>query len=205
MHADADGTEPTLFDYEIGPGRLTAFSDGVLAVIITITALSIRPPDGTDFDALSDRFPGALIYALSFAMVGIYWNNHHHLLRASHRVSGSVMWANLHLLFWLSFLPIVTEWVGNDYASMLPAAAYGAIAFLSAVAYAVLVYALRRTDRDFARLAASWGHDVKGLASPAIYALGFGLAFLPLGPWLAYACYVAVAIMWFVPDRRLDF
>jgi len=187
----------------MGPGRVVAFSDGVLAVIITITALTIRPPDGASFDALSDRFPGILIYALSFTMIGIYWNNHHHLLRASHHVSGAVMWTNLALLFCLTFLPITTEWVGSEYGEPLPAASYGVVAFCAAIAYAFLVFSLRITDHDFAALASSWGTDIKGLGSPVIYAIGIGLAFLPFGPWLAYACYVLVAAIWFIPDRRL--
>jgi len=190
-------------DADLGPGRLTAFSDGVLAVIITITALGLRPPDGTSFDSLAHRLPALLIYILSFAYIGIYWNNHHHLFRATERINGGVMWANLHLLFWLSLIPVLTEWVGTDYRHALPAAAYGAGAVGAAVAYGILVRTILAANPPPSLVATAIGGDFKGNASVVVYAAGIGLAFLPFGPWLGYACFAIVAIVWFIPDRRL--
>ncbi len=186
-----------------GPERLIAFSDGVMAVIITIMALELHPPDGISVHELVHRVPALLIYALSFTMIGIYWNNHHQLLRATERISGAVMWANLHLLFWLSLFPVATEWIGEEYRHALPAAAWGVVALGSAAAYFVLIRALIHAHDADSRIALAIGRDVKGLVSGAIYLAGFGLAFLPFGPWLSYACYVTVAIIWFIPDRRL--
>jgi uncharacterized membrane protein len=188
-----------------GPERLIAFSDGVMAVIITIMALELHPPGGTDIHDLAHRVPALLIYVLSFAMIGIYWNNHHHLLRATERISGLVMWSNLHLLLWLSLFPVATEWIGEEYRHALPAAVWGVVALGSAMAYFILVRALIRVHDAGSRLALAIGRDFKGQISAAIYLAGFGLAFLPFGPWLSYACYVSVAIIWFVPDRRFEF
>jgi uncharacterized membrane protein len=187
-----------------GPERLIAFSDGVMAVIITIMALELHPPGGTDIHDLAHRVPALLIYVLSFAMIGIYWNNHHHLLRATERISGSVMWANLLLLFWLSLFPVATEWIGEEYRHALPAAAWGVVALGSAIAYFILVHALIRVHEADSPLSRAVGRDFKGQVSAGIYLAGFGLAFLPFGPWLSYVCYVIVACMWFVPDRRLE-
>ncbi|HKS92974.1 MAG TPA: TMEM175 family protein [Tepidiformaceae bacterium] len=186
-----------------GPERLIAFSDGVMAVIITIMALELRPPAGTDLHDLVHRAPALLIYALSFAIIGIYWNNHHHLLRATERISGAVMWSNLHLLFWLSLFPVATEWIGEEYRHAIPAATWGVIALGSAIAYLILVRALVRVHDADSRLAVAMRGDLKGRISESIYIAGVALAFLPFGPWLSYACYVAVAVIWFVPDRRL--
>ncbi len=186
----------------IGTSRLEAFSDGVMAVIITITALSLKAPAGSDFSALSHRLPALLVYILSFAFIGIYWNNHHHLLRLTRHISGSVMWANLYLLFWLSLIPVVTEWVGDAYREELPAAIYGVVAIGSAIAFTILVGAIVRADGRRSAVATAIGSDVKGRMSIAIYAVGIGAAFV--SPWASYALYASVAIMWFIPDRRLS-
>ncbi|HEX6799976.1 MAG TPA: TMEM175 family protein [Ktedonobacterales bacterium] len=185
---------------EMSSTRLEGFSDGVLAVIITIMVLGLRPPSGTGLAALKPLIPGLLIYVLSFTFIGIYWNNHHHLLRATRRISGSVMWANLHLLFWLSLTPVVTEWVGEQGRSTPPAVAYGAIGFLAGVAYYILTLTIRAANKDTS-INELLGRDVKGKVSVALYALGIALAFIE--PLLAYGVYALVAIMWFIPDRRL--
>ena len=166
---------------EISPARLEAFSDGVLAVIITIMVLELRPPDGADLKALWGRIPGLLIYVLSFVFIGNYWNNHHHLLRATRRISGGVMWANLHLLFWLSLVPVVTAWVGAYQPSRWPAVTYGAIGLLAGVAYYLLTLAIVAVNHDTG-IKAQLGRDLKGKLSLLIYTL--------------------VPIMWLVPDRR---
>jgi uncharacterized membrane protein len=182
--------------------RVEAFSDGVMAVIITLTAFEIRVPHGTDLAALRHVMPALLIYLLSFTYIGIYWNNHHHLLRRTERVSAAVMWANLALLFWLSLVPILTEWVATSYKATEPAASYGVAALGAAVAYTILVRTIISANGGTeGAVAQSLGSDVKGRASLGIYALGVALSFLT--PYLAYGCYAAVALMWFVPDRRL--
>ncbi len=185
----------------IGTSRLEAFSDGVMAVIITITALSLKPPNGSDFSALGHRLPALLVYILSFVFVGIYWNNHHHLLRATRHISGSVMWANLHLLFWLSLIPVITEWVGDTYRKAWPAATYGIVALGAAIAFFILVQTIVRADGSNSAVAAAVGSDVKGKLSIVLYAAGIGFAFV--SSWISYAIYTSVAIMWFIPDRRL--
>jgi uncharacterized membrane protein len=185
---------------ELGTARVEAFSDGVMAVIITIMAFELRPPEGATLEAVRGRLPGLLVYILSFVVVGIYWNNHHHLLRAAERISGGAMWANLFLLFWLSLIPVLTEWVRDEYVHPLPAATYGTVALLAGVAYSILVRALIKANGRESRVARAIGSDVKGYASLVVYAAGVALAFV--SPWIAYALYVAVALMWFVPDRR---
>jgi uncharacterized membrane protein len=182
-------------------GRLEAFSDGVLAVIITIMALELKAPVEGTFHSLRERLPSLLIYILSFTLIGIYWNNHHHLLRAARRVTAGVMWANLHLLFWLSLIPVLTEWVGEDYAAHAPAATYGFVGLCAAVAFTILTRAIIRADGGSSLVAEAIGRDVKGRASLAIYAAATVLAFV--SPWISYALFVAVAVIWFVPDRRL--
>jgi uncharacterized membrane protein len=184
----------------MGTGRVEAFSDGVMAVIITIMAFELRAPHGATLAAMRDQLPGLLVYILSFVFIGIYWNNHHHLLRAADRISGSAMWANLFLLFWLSLIPVLTEWLRDEYGQPLPAAAYGAVGFAAAVAYSILVRALIRANGRDSPLAAAIGSDVKGYASLAFYAAAVPLAFVT--PWISYALYVSVALIWFVPDRR---
>jgi len=173
-----------------------------MAVIITITALSLKAPAGSDFSALGHRLPALLVYILSFAFIGIYWNNHHHLLRATRHISGSVMWANLYLLFWLSLIPVVTEWVGDAYRKEWPAATYGIVAIGSALAFTILVRTIVRANGRQSAVAAAIGSDVKGTMSIVIYAVGIGAAFL--SPWISYALYASVAIIWFIPDRRLS-
>jgi uncharacterized membrane protein len=183
-------------------GRLEAFSDGVLAVIITIMALELRAPLGGGFGDLRARFPALLIYILSFVFIGIYWNNHHHLLRAAHRVTGGVMWANLHLLFWLSLIPVLTEWIGEHYGDTTPAATYGVVCLGAAAAFTILTVAIIRADGRSSPVATALGRDVKGRVSLVAYAAAIGLAFV--SPWIAYALFVAVAVLWFVPDRRFS-
>jgi uncharacterized membrane protein len=185
---------------ELGTARVEAFSDGVIAVIITIMALELRAPDGASLDAVRERLPGLLVYVLSFVIIGIYWNNHHHLLRAAERISGAAMWANLFLLFWLSLIPVLTEWLRDEYRHALPAAAYGAVALAAGVAYAILVRALIRANGRDSAVAQAIGSDVKGYASLVLYAAGVGFAFV--SPWISYAFYVVVTMMWFIPDRR---
>jgi uncharacterized membrane protein len=193
---------PPLGTETIGTSRLEAFSDGVMAVIITITALSLKAPAGSDFSALGHRLPALLVYILSFAFVGIYWNNHHHLLRATHHISGSVMWANMYLLFWLSLIPVITEWVGNAYTKAWPAATYGIVAIGAATAFTILVQTIVRANGRRSAVATAIGSDSKGKVSIVLYAAGIGFAFL--SPWISYALYAAVSIMWFIPDRRLS-
>jgi uncharacterized membrane protein len=182
-------------------GRLEAFSDGVLAVIITIMAFELKAPVEGTFHSLRDRLPALLVYILSFTFIGIYWNNHHHLLRAARRVTPGVMWANLHLLFWLSLIPVLTEWIGEHYDKTAPAATYGFVGLASAVAFTILVQAIIRADGSASLVAAAIGRDDKGRISLAIYAAATALAFV--SPYITYALFAAVAVMWFVPDRRL--
>lgn len=185
---------------EMGVGRIEAFSDAVMAVIITIMAFELRAPQGATLTAVRAQLPGLLVYVLSFAFIGIYWNNHHHLLRAADRISGAVMWANLFLLFWLSLIPVLTEWLRDEYRHPLPAAAYGIVALAAAIAYTVLVRALIRANGRDSTVATAIASDAKGYASLGMYAAGVGLAFV--SPWISYAIYVAVSVMWFIPDRR---
>jgi uncharacterized membrane protein len=180
--------------------RLEAFSDGVLAVIITITAFELKVPSSASLAALRHELPLILVYLLSFANIGIYWNNHHHLLRLTPRISPAVMWSNLFLLFWLSLIPWLTAWAGAQYRHPVPAACYGLVAMLAAVAYWILVRSIIGANEG-SHVASAISRDRKGLASIGLYAVGVGLS--PLSPYLAYALYVTVALMWFVPDRRL--
>jgi uncharacterized membrane protein len=182
-------------------GRLEAFSDGVLAVIITIMALELKAPVGGSFSDLKDRVPALLVYVLSFTFIGIYWNNHHHLLRAARRVTPAVMWANLHLLFWLSLIPVLTEWIGEHWKSTAPAATYGAVCLGSAMAFTVLATVIIRADGRDSPVAAVGRQSIKAQASLVLYAGGTVLAFVI--PWIAYILYAAVSVIWFIPDRRL--
>jgi TMEM175 potassium channel family protein len=183
-------------------GRLEAFSDGVIAVIITIMALELKPPEEPTFHSLRDRLPALLFYILSFTFVGIYWNNHHHLLRAARRISAGVMWSNLHLLFWLSLIPVLTEWVGEHHTETAPAATYGIVGLGSALAFTILVRAIIRADGSSSLVANAIGSDTKGRVSLLAYAAATVLAFV--SPWITYALFVAVAVMWFIPDRRFS-
>lgn len=183
-------------------GRMEAFSDGVIAIIITIMVLELRPPEGT---ALADLLPLAPIflgYVLSFVFIGIYWNNHHHLLQAARHVDGRVLWANIHLLFWLSLVPFATAWMGEQHFAPWPVAVYGAVLFMDGVAYFILARALVAVEGKDSLLATLVSDDRKGLASLAIYAIATPIALL--APWLAFGLYVLVAIIWFVPDRRIE-
>lgn len=181
--------------------RLEAFSDSVMAVIITIMAFNLKTPATANLHGLQSRVPSILVYILSFAFVGIYWNNHHHLLRATRRISGAVMWTNLHLLFWLSLIPFATAWFGTAHADALPASTYGVVALGAALAYFALVRSILKANSDHVGILSAVGKDVKGVISPIIYAVGVALAFV--SPYIAYGCYGIVAIIWFVPDRRL--
>ncbi len=182
--------------------RLEAFSDGVLAIIITIMVLELNVPHGVALTTLAPLLPLFFSYVLSFIYVGIYWNNHHHLLHAAHKVSGSVLWANLHLLFWLSLLPFVTGWMGENHFAPLPTALYGVVLLMAGAAYWILANALIRTEGPQSLLAKAIGKDHKGTLSVVLYALAIPLAFV--SPWLAQVLYLAVALMWLVPDRRIE-
>jgi uncharacterized membrane protein len=183
-------------------GRMEAFSDGVLAIIITIMVLELRPPHGTGVGVLKPLIPIFLSYALSFIYVGIYWNNHHHLLQAAQQVSGGVLWANLHLLFWLSLTPFATAWMGENPLSPWPVALYGSLLLLSSIAYFILTKVLIAHQEAGSTLAASIGGDRKGAVSMVAYVVAIPLAFMQ--PWLACVFYVMVAVMWLVPDRRIE-
>ncbi len=183
-------------------GRLEAFSDAVIAIIMTVMVLELRPPESTDLHALQAKIPVFLAYVLSFVNLGIYWNNHHHLLQATRRVNGNILWANTHLLFWLSLFPFTTAWMGEHQLASAPVATYGVVSILSAVAYYVLQSAVVKEQGADWPLAAALGRDIKGKVSPLILAAGIGLAFVQ--PWLAVACYAIIALMWLVPDRRIE-
>jgi uncharacterized membrane protein len=183
-------------------GRLEAFSDGVIAILITIMVLSLQAPQGVDVAALTALAPVFLTYVLSFVNLGIYWNNHHHLLQASTVVDGRVLWANLHLLFWLSLFPFGTAWMGESAFSPLPTAAYGVILLLAAIAYFILVRALIAARGQAPVLATAVGTDRKGRLSPLVYAVAIPCALV--APLAALALYVGVAVVWFVPDRRIE-
>ena len=183
-------------------GRLEAFSDGVLAIIITIMVLELRPPHTADFQALRPLWPVFLSYLLSFIFLGIYWNNHHHLLQAASRVSGGTLWANLHLLFWLTLIPFVTNWMGDTRFAALPVAAYGIVLIMAGCAYFILAQVLISVHGNDSAIARALGRDVKGKLSVAIYAVAIPLAFVD--PRIACVLYVAVAIIWLVPDRRIE-
>ena len=186
----------------MGKGRLEAFSDGVIAVIITIMVLELKVPHGFDLPALLPSIPVFLSYLLSYVFVGIYWNNHHHMLHAVQHVTGSVLWANLHLLFWLSLVPFVTGWMSENHFAAVPVAMYGVVLLMSGVAYYILARILVAQHGPESMLARAFGKDVKGIASMVLYAIAIALAFVT--PWLAGAIYVLVAIMWLVPDPRIE-
>jgi TMEM175 potassium channel family protein len=182
--------------------RMEAFSDAVLAIIITIMVLEIKVPHGADLTALRPLIPVFLSYALSFLYLGIYWSNHHHMLYVAHRVNGAILWANLHLLFWLSLVPFVTGWMGESHLAPGPTAVYGVILLLAAIAYLLLQHSILRQEGPDSTLAAAVGRDRKGRLSPLIYAIAIALAFVR--PWMAGALYVVGAMMWLVPDRRIE-
>ena len=182
--------------------RLEAFSDGVIAIIITIMVLGLSAPHGTDLAALRPLLPALLSYALSFIFLGIYWNNHHHLLHATKRINGKIMWANLHLLFWLSLIPFTTRWLGENHGGSWPTALYGVVLLMAACAYQILQTVIVALQGRDSALAVALGSDWKGKLSLASYAAALVLAFL--NQWLADALYVFVAILWLVPDRRIE-
>jgi uncharacterized membrane protein len=183
-------------------GRLEAFSDGVFAVIITIMVFNIKAPQSAKLSGLVPVLPAFLSYVLSFLYVGIYWNNHHHLLQATEHVSGKILWANLHLLFWLSLAPFATAWMGQNHNQPIPVALYGAILLCSGIAYFVLTKSLVAHHGKDSRIAHKVGKDRKGLCSIAIYAIAIPLAFWRT--WAAYVCYVLVAVIWLTPDSRIE-
>jgi uncharacterized membrane protein len=183
-------------------GRLEAFSDGVIAILITVMVLELRVPAGTSWHALGHESPRLLAYVLSFVYLGIYWNNHHHMLAAVSRVGGAVLWANLHLLFWLSLVPFTTAWMSEHRFPSIPTAVYGIVLLAAAIAYLILQTALLRTEGELSRLRVALGSDVKGKVSALLYVVGIGLAFADR--WLGLAVYVGVALLWLVPDRRVE-
>jgi uncharacterized membrane protein len=186
----------------MGKNRLEAFSDGVLAIIITIMVLELKIPHGESLATLVPLVPVFMSYVLSFVYVGIYWNNHHNMLHACSRVSGGVLWANLHLLFWLSLFPFVTGWMGENHFAAVPSALYGGVLLAAAIAYWILQQAIIAVQGPGSPLKAAIGSDWKGKLSPVMYMLGIISTFL--WPWVAQALYVAVALLWLVPDRRIE-
>lgn len=186
----------------MGTSRLEAFSDGVLAIIITIMVLEMKVPHGTDFAALKPLIPVFFSYVLSFVYLGIYWNNHHHMMHITHRVSGGVLWANLHLLFWLSLVPFVTGWMGENHFAPVPVALYGGVLLAAALAYTILLRAILRAEGPHSRLAHAVGRDRKGNLSLALYVVGIVASFFTVR--VAGAAYIAVALIWLVPDKRVE-
>jgi uncharacterized membrane protein len=182
--------------------RLEAFSDGVIAIIITIMVLELKVPHGEDFGALAPLWPVFLSYVLSFAYVGIYWNNHHHMLHTLHKVTGPILWANLHLLFWLSLFPITTGWMGENHFAPGPTALYGVVLLMAAVAYYVLQQIIIASQGEDSLLKLAVKGDWKGKLSPVLYLLAIGAAFV--SQWISLAIYATVAFIWFVPDRRIE-
>jgi uncharacterized membrane protein len=186
----------------MGKNRLEAFSDGVIAILITIMVLELKVPHGATIEALLPLWPVFLSYVLSFVYIGIYWNNHHHMLHAVREVSGGVLWANLHLLFWISLVPFVTGWMGENHFQTVPVATYGLVLFMSSLAYLLLEQRLiAHSDRN-AALARAVGSDRKTKISILLYLVGVGLSFI--WSWLGFAVYIGVAIIWLVPDRRIE-
>jgi len=183
-------------------GRLEAFSDGVIAVLITIMVLELKAPEETEWHALQPMLPTLMAYVLSFVFLGIYWNNHHHLLHVTQRISGGVMWANLHLLFWLSLVPFVTAWMGEHEEAAVPAAAYGGVLLMCGLAFTILVRAILAAPGGNPVLKAAVGRDVKGWMSLVLYSVG--ILFTLVDHRISYLLYVAVATMWLIPDRRIE-
>ncbi|MEO8026612.1 MAG: TMEM175 family protein [Bryobacteraceae bacterium] len=186
----------------MGKTRLEAFSDGVLAIVITIMVLELKKPHGVDIHALESLVPSLLDYLLSFIYVGIYWNNHHHLFHSTTVVSAGVLWANLHLLFWLSLFPFATGWMGENHAAPLPTAAYGVVLLMAGVAYYILQNVIKSSQGKNSLLAMALGTDWKGRLSPVVYLVGIPIAFVQ--PWISNALYAAVAMWWLVPDKRIE-
>ena len=183
-------------------GRLEAFSDGVIAIIITIMVLEMKVPHGADAAALRPIIPVFVSYVLSYVFIGIYWTNHHHLMQAVERVNGTILWRNIHLLFWLSQVPFATGWMGENHFASLPLALYGFVLLMAAVAYYLLVRAILAHHGHDSRVATALGRDIKGKVSVLLYVVGLALAFV--NRWAAGAVYVFVALIWFIPDRRIE-
>ena len=186
----------------MGTGRLEAFSDGVIAIIITIMVLELKVPHGTELSALRPLIPVFGSYVLSFVFIGIYWNNHHHMLHVAGKVNGRILWANLHLLFWLSLIPFVTGWMGESGFGVVPVALYGSVLLMAGLAYYVLARTLAAHHGRDSKLAQAIGKDTKGVASLVMYATAIPLSFV--NPWIAFSLYVVVALIWFIPDRRIE-
>jgi uncharacterized membrane protein len=186
----------------IGKARLEAFSDGVIAIIITIMVLELHPPHDARLDALLPLWPVAASYVLSFVNIGIYWNNHHHMLHATQHVNGAILWANLHLLFWLSLIPFVTAWMGENHFASAPTAVYGVVLCCAGVAYLLLQRQIILAEGADSLLAKAVGRDTKGKLSSIFYLIAIPVAYV--NRWIAFALYVAVAAMWLVPDRRIE-
>ena len=186
----------------MGKDRLAAFSDGVIAIIITIMVLELKVPHGASWSTLAGVLPNFISYVLSFIYLAIYWNNHHHLIHTVTRVDGAILWANSHLLFWLSLIPAATAWMGENLLAPLPTAVYGAVLLMPAIAYYLLQKAIVRKQGAHSVLASALGSDMKGKLSPVFYIAGIALAFI--APWLSILIYVSVAVMWLIPDRRIE-
>ena len=191
-----------MLGFIVHKNRLEAFSDGVIAIIITIMVLELKVPHDAELSALLALYPVFISYVLSFIYVGIYWNNHHHLLHAAQRVDGRVLWANLHLLFWLSLFPFASGWMGENHFAATPVALYGFVLLMAAIAYFMLARMLIAVEGKTSTLAVALGKDYKGIISVVAYALAIPLAFV--NAWLSVALYVSVAAMWFIPDRRIE-
>ncbi len=183
-------------------GRLEAFSDGVIAILITIMVLELKVPHGADWQSLAPLVPVFITYILSFIYLGIYWNNHHHMLQATGHINGKILWANLHLLFWLSLVPFVTGWMGENHFAPLPTAIYGIILFMSGVAYYILQTLIVREQGENSTIKKAIGSDFKGKISPLVYLVAIALAFV--NQWISDALYVLIALMWLIPDRRIE-
>jgi uncharacterized membrane protein len=186
----------------MGKGRLEAFTDGVIAIVITIMVLELKVPSGSGLSALRAGLPVFLAYALSFANVGIFWNNHHHMLHATERINGTVLWANLFMLFWLSLVPFAIRWMDEAHFAAVPTAIYGVVLAMASIAYIFLERAIIACNGPDSKLARAVGRDLKSLVSLAFYALAIALAFVR--PWIAIALYVTIALVWFIPDRRIE-
>ena len=203
-----DGIDPNLSERArrradpMSKGRLEAFSDGVIAILITIMVLDLKVPKGAGWDALGPPLPAFLTYVLSYVFLGIYWNNHHHMLQAADRVNGRILWANLHLLFWLSLIPVVTGWMGQNDFAPLPTAVYGAVLFLAAMGYRILQTVIIAQQGAHSRLGTAAGRDLKGSISAVLYVVAILLAFFER--WVSIGLYVFVALIWLVPDRRIE-
>ncbi len=193
---------PTPRPYRMRKDRLEAFSDGVIAIIITVMVLELHAPHGSTWASLGPSVPSLVWYVLSFLFLGIYWSNHHHMLHATHRVNGAVLWANLHLLFWLSLVPFVTSWIGQYHTSAVPTAAYGIVLLCSALAYTILLRSILALEAPDSTLAKAIGSDRKGNLSIVLYAVAIAAAFV--SPYISDLLYVAVALTWLVPDRRIE-